>query len=651
MKPGTMAGARTPILMKPARRPVPAPARLALLLLGLLAVAGPAAAVIRVEVTGVDSTLRRNVLALLSLERYKDRDRIEPDAVARLFRRVDGEVRDALRPFGYYEPVVQATLTAEDAQRNWHVQIDIQPGEPVLLAAVSIVIRGAGADDPVFEHVAAGNALVKGARLEHSAYEKVKTDLQSAAATFGYLDARLLRNELQVDPAAHRASVVLELDTGERYRFGATSITQGAIRDVQIRRYLRYHEGEPYDAGKLLRTQFALDDSQFFSSVDLLPDQRDPATHTVPIQITAKTARNSYAFGAGYATDTGARGTISWLNPRINDRGHRMRASLQISKTTQNVNARYDVPFGDPVLEKISLQFVDQTQQIGSNVYTRTLLPVPVAPDTGFTVSSAEINTREVSLTPSISVSTGRWQRVFAAKFAHDVTSDVIDNRKVDNLVVPSIVIAAIPEGYLGEDLFSRSVYAQLDGSLSALGAKANFLRLDVHSEQVFNLGSVWHLLLRGEVGVSAVHNFDELPAAYRFFAGGDRSVRGFGYDDLSPLRTVEQSGIVAAGPDQGQPYDRFVSQRIGGRHLFAGTVEFERDLPHNLGLAAFTDFGNAFDRVSKLQDILAVSVGVGFRWRLPVVTVGIDVAKAVRAPGFDSLPGPRLHLNISPRL
>ncbi len=138
--------------------------------------------------------------------------------------------------------------------------------------------------------------------------------------------------------------------------------------------------------------------------------------------------------------------------------------------------------------------------------------------------------------------------------------------------------------------------------------------------------------------------NFADLPAAYRFFAGGDRSVRGFGLDDLSPLRTVEQVGIDSGGV----PFDRFVSERVGGRHLVTGTVEFERDLPHNLGIAAFSDAGNAFDR---LGDPLALSVGVGFRWRLSVITVGIDVAKALRAPGFDSLPGARLHLNISPKL
>jgi hypothetical protein len=44
-------------------------------------VAGPVLARIRVGIEGVDGAVRRNVLALLSVERYKDRERIEPDAV------------------------------------------------------------------------------------------------------------------------------------------------------------------------------------------------------------------------------------------------------------------------------------------------------------------------------------------------------------------------------------------------------------------------------------------------------------------------------------------------------------------------------------------------------------------------------------------
>jgi translocation and assembly module TamA len=628
MKQGTKAPARTPNLMNPVRRARPVRARLVLLLAGLLAVSGPAAALIRVEVTGVDSTVRRNVLALLSLERYQDRDRIEPDAVARLFRRVDGEVRAALRPFGYYEPVIQATLTAEDEQRNWHVQIDIRPGEPVLLQEVSIVIRGAGASDPVFEHVAAGHTLVKGARLEHAAYEKVKTDLQSAAATFGYLDARLLRNELQVDPAARRASAVLELDTGERYSFGTTTIEQSAIREPQLRRYLRYRDGEPYDAGKLLRTQFALDDSQFFSSIEVVPGERDPVKHIVPIRISGAAGRNTYAFGAGYDDRDGARGTISWLDPRVNDRGHRFRVQIQASELTRDFNARYDIPFGDPVLEKFSLQFLTQTQHI-----------------------SGGVDTREATFRPIITQSFGHWQRTLALNLTHTTTSDIVNGSRVDDLVVPAITYAAVPEGYLGEDLFSRTLYAELLGSHGVLGSNASFLRLDVRSERVLNLSERWHLLLRGEAGTSAVSNFEKLPGIYRFYAGGDRSVRGFAFEELSPVD-------IRATPDPVTGLPVTLSVRAGGRHLLTGTVEFERDLPRNFGVAAFTDFGNAFDRISSLQSILAVSVGVGFRWRLPVVTVGIDLAKALHDPWRDAIPGSpqplpglRLHLNISPRL
>ncbi len=596
--------------------------RAGLLMLACLALlAQPATAAIRIEVNGVDSTLRRNVLALLSLERYKDRDRIEPDAVTRLYRRVDGEVRDALKPFGYYAPTINSTLTPEDQQRNWRVQIQISLGEPVLIASVSIVIDGAGATDPVFERVAAGHTLVKGGRLEHAAYEKVKADLQSAAATFGYLDARLLRNELQVDPLAHRANILLELDTGGRYYFGATSVEQSAIREPQLRRYLRYHEGEAYDAGKLLRTQFALDDSQFFSSVEVVPGDRDPATRIVPIRISARAGRNLYAFGAGYDANTGTRGTISWLNPRVNDRGHRFRVQIQASQTTRDLNARYDIPFGDPVLEKFSLQYLTQTQHISGG------------PDT-----------RELTFRPIITQSLGRWQRILTLNFTHAVTSDAVNGRREDDLVVPGITYASVPAGYLGEDLFSRTLYAELLGSFRVLGSNASFLRFDLRTERVLNLSERWHLLLRGELGTSAVNNFEKLPGIYRFYAGGDRSVRGFAYEELSPV-----DSRPAIDPATGQPVT--LSVRAGGRHLLTGTVEFERDLPRNFGIAVFTDFGNAFDRFNSLRDILAVSVGVGFRWRLPVVTVGIDVAKALRAPGFDSLPGPRLHLNISPRL
>lgn len=563
---------------------------------------------------GIDGDAKRNVLALLSLERYKDRERIEPEAVTRLYNRIDDEVRTALRPYGFYEPKIDASISGPDKDRRWRVKITIDPGTPILIETVNVKIDGPGAEDEVFKRILEQPPLHEGDQLSHAAYDSYKGSLERAAATYGYLDARMLHNEMRVDRERHRAQITIELDTGQRYYFGKTTIEQNSVRENVVQRFLRYREGDPYNALELLRTQFALDDSQYYSTVEVDPGDRDTVHHTVPITIRANNARRGYSIGVGYGTDTGARGTASWTVPRVNSLGHRFRVEMQLSQIQQTFDARYEIPFGDPALEKFSLDAVGQQDQFGNNV-----------------------TSSDIAFTPSVTQIIGGWQRVLSASFAHTITTDAVEGRAVDNLVVPSIVYATVPEGYLGEALFSRGLYAQLQGSTTQLGARENFLRLDLQAERVVDINPVWHLLLRSEFGAATVKDVENLPALYRFFAGGDRSVRGFSYDDLSPVTIITDK---ATG--------KKLAVKVGGRELITGTTEIERDLPHNFGIALFSDAGNAIDH---LNDSLALSVGIGFRLRLPVVTVGIDVAQSLRAPGYPGVPGPRLHLNISPKL
>jgi translocation and assembly module TamA len=398
-----------------------------------LVVAAGAQAAIRIDIEGVDAELRRNVQAMLSLERYKDRERIEADAIERLYRRVPTEVEDALRPYGFYEPKVTSRLEAEDKGRNWRVRITIETGEPVLLGEAHVELQGPGADDPLFAHVKAAQGMQVGSPLRHADYERLKSELQATAGNYGYLDARLLRAELQVDTAQHRAVAWLVLETGQRYHFGATTIEQQAVKPALIRRYLRYQEGEPYDATKLLRTQFALDDSQFYSTAELTMGQRDPQSLAVPVLIRATRARNTYSIGPGYGTDTGARITVGALIPRVNDRGHRLRMLARVSESAQQFNVRYDMPFGDPVLEKLSLQVLTDEQN-----------------------RSGGVDTRQVAFRPSITQSLGRWQRVAFVSFERDTTYQLEGTPRPENMIVPGATFARVPEGYLGEELFSR---------------------------------------------------------------------------------------------------------------------------------------------------------------------------------------------------
>src|SRR6186713_3718874 len=84
-----------------------------LLTLVLALSASSANAGLQIEVRGVGEAIRTNVLAYLSLERYKNSDDLSPEFVERLQERSEREVRGALRPFGYYEPEVKTDVHRE----------------------------------------------------------------------------------------------------------------------------------------------------------------------------------------------------------------------------------------------------------------------------------------------------------------------------------------------------------------------------------------------------------------------------------------------------------------------------------------------------------------------------------------------------------
>jgi translocation and assembly module TamA len=616
----------------------------------LCLLAGPfarAATAVDVEIHGVDDELRDNVTAYLSFERYKKGGAdLSPDTIDRLHERVEREVDAALRPFGYYEPQVQSSVTQESNGR-WKVNIDINPGAPVLVDHIDVRVDGPGETDPLFQRILRQLPLHQGQRLNHKSYEDIKSDLQRTAATYGYFDAKLIRNELVVDPPNHKANIFLEMETGERYRFGTTTIKQKVIRDSLVRRYLRYHDGEPFDLTQVLRTQFALDDAQYFANLEVLPGDPDRIAHTVPINISADASRrHRYSVGAGYATDTGVRGTLGFDDHRINSSGHTFSVEAQAAQVTKySLQARYTIPVGDPAVESFSLRGSIEQRDWG------------------------DVTTNTLSAGPAFTAVTGSWQHVWLVNAVRTTTRadnfyvEEAEGSQTDRLLVPELDIASVPKGYLGEPLFERPLFIEIRGSHSSLGSDSNFFQVHVQAERVFPIARKWHLLLRGEAGATVVSEFSQLPTVFRFFAGGDNSVRGFGYADLSPIQITPVCGTVTVTPPNvcKSPPDGpgYTYIKVGGKDLITGTFEIVRDLPKSLAIATFFDYGNAFDSWADATK-LAYSVGVGLRVRLSVLTLGVDIAKPLYEPCGQPVQygrtgctpgGLRLHINFSPKL
>jgi len=568
------------------------------------ATAAEAADRIRINIVGVDDAIAANVRGYLTLTRYAQRDDLTDAQVRKLADRAVDEAADALRPFGYYEPVVRSRTSRDDP--DWVVRLRIQPGEPVRMETVQVELSGPGSDQAALSAIAAASTLQPGTRLDHAAYENLKADLVRTALDLGYLDATLTRRELLVDPPRRTASAYLALDTGGRYRFGEITLRQDAINPALLERFVRFQTGDVFSNDQLRSTQFALEDSNYFSEVRITAGRRDPATLTVPISIEAdRIKRDRYTVSLGYGTDTEIRGRFAWDNRRVNARGHRSRVELTGSAILTEAIARYIVPVGDPALEKLEFSAAYIDEQLG------------------------DVDSERLETTAGLTQTMGKWQRVLFLRLNNERSSYPDGTETEDLLLIPGISYSSMPPNFLTGWVRDSAYYVELTGSPQSLGSDASYLRFYSRAERVWPISGPWYLRLRGELGTSWINDLSALPASQRFFAGGDRNVRGFALDELSP--PAEDAGGVSSTSSKG----------VGGEHKVVASVEIERDLPRNLRLAFFYDTGNAFN---DWGTPLEYSVGIGLRWRLPMLLIGLDVAQALS----ESDRRPRVHLNIT---
>ncbi len=169
---------------------------------------------VHIEIDGVSREIADNVRGYLTLSRYVERTDLTDSQVRRLADRAVDEAADAMRPFGYYAPTIRSR-TSRDGE-EWIVRLKITPGDPVRMQDVDVQLSGPGASEAELLAVVSTSPLKPGARLDHPTYEKLKTDLMRAALSLGYLDAKLTRRELVVDPPALEASAYVTLETGGR---------------------------------------------------------------------------------------------------------------------------------------------------------------------------------------------------------------------------------------------------------------------------------------------------------------------------------------------------------------------------------------------------------------------------------------------------
>ena len=201
---------------------------------------------------GVEANLR----TLIDLSRYPCRPGTGQKALIQ--RQVRDNSRAALQALGFYQPVLTPQWRDADEERCFALTLTVDPGEPTRISAVDITLNGDAADDPAFQRTIDNAGLKQGQRLRHDRYSRLKQSLQQLLINRGYAEGALTRHRLEVDRDRREARVVLQVDSGPRYRFGDITLTGDEQINEPLRRaYLQFESGEPFSNDKLLATQQA----------------------------------------------------------------------------------------------------------------------------------------------------------------------------------------------------------------------------------------------------------------------------------------------------------------------------------------------------------------------------------------------------------
>ena len=590
-------------------RPAPHPfANIAIALSFVLAGAAKAAVVQRVEIVGLDEAMTQNVRLSLSLVEAIGKD-VSGRRMAYLVREAEDETREALAPFGYYTPRVEVQRDREDQV----VTITVDPGEPVRVRGFRVAMDGEAADDRYMREELDAFAPKRGAVFDSALYDASRTRITRRLAERGYFDAALAEHRVEVTRAEHAADIDLRWTSGERFDMGRVDFVQQPTQPIDPKLFdklVYWEEGSYYHQGKLDRLRGALADLDYFSGIDVHARPEDAgAGKRVPVTVTLTPAKRSiYTYGLSYGTESGAGARLGLERRYLNSRGHKALAQVDWAQKRKTLTLQYRIP-AFAWLDgwyTASLQFADeQTDYIDSRraelVGSR----------------SGEVNDK-LSANASVHVLRERWAYALAeaggdSGGAGGSTKSAVDYRYA------SFVFPALTAQYIDVDdrVFPRrggALNLEVRGGLRGAGSDADFTQMHATGNWFLGLGPNDRLLVRGELGHTFTNALVDMPPSLRFYAGGARSIRGYGEREVSP-RVDTEHGFFS----------------IGAKNVVTASAEYERYFGGGpWGAAVFVDSGNAFN--GSLAN-WRTGVGVGARWRSPVGPVRVDIGRGLDHP------------------
>ena len=555
----------------------------------------PPDAALKVTVSPSKRALRENIEGYIG-----DLGPRDVQALERYRGTAERLARQAAQALGYYQTNIISEVTPTDPPL---LTLYVHRGEPVLLDDVVIKVEGEAALQESFK-IPQSDELASGAQLNHGTYESAKSAIQSQASRYGYFQGKFVEHTLLIDPDLGIADIALIYDSGPRYRFGdITFDTTTPLDDALLRRMVPFEPYSEYDAEHIAELYNALQSSGYFRSVRIDAEPGASADQTVPLYVDLDMRLpRSLNFGVGMSTDVGPRLRAAWTKHWANRYGHSYGYEAELSAPRQNVGLFYDMPGKKPLTDKLRYAAGYQYAEIADTDSLSRLLTV--GPEWHYRLPN-------------------KWQRVLSLKWQHE-SYRLGDDTGTSTLLLPGVSYSILETDNKLDPSEGYRLAFEVRGAKSGVLSDADIIHSSVTAKGLKTFKEEHRVLARLQVGANISKGYSNVPPSLRFFAGGDQSVRGYDYQALSPRNNRDE--------------------RIGGRYMLAGSLEYQYEFKEKWRAAAFIDKGGAFNGLN--LPALKTGVGVGLRWVSPIGPLRVDLAN-----GLDEDGGFRVHFSMGPEL
>lgn len=512
---------------------------------------------------------------------------------------------------GYYEAAIAHDLQIDEERGLVAVQIKVREGEPVLISEIDVQARVEAPEQapPLPDEL----PVRRGEIFREQSYQEAEQVLRRSFLEHGHAHVET-RRHAEVDLDDHQVRIRYGVEPGPVAFFGETEVKGvTSVEPEIVSRELAYNAGERYSLSKIVESRERILALDLFGTVRLASAAKAGKPVVVPMEVeVSEKPFREVRVGLGYSTEDEFRTQLEWRHRNWFGGGRRL-----------SVLGKYSAIAASGAIGLVQPHFFSRDTQGALNL--------------SHDLETEETYKRNVSrFLPRVD---HRFSKTLTGFIGYRMEYNQLND--VDS-AIPLALGEVRHKGFLfgptvgiiwntSDDLFyprkGHLLSLQLDQAGEIWGSEFSFLKITGEARKYIDIG--WSTVLASRLKLAfaeAIGSDKDFPLFERLYAGGERSVRGYGRRRLGP-RTIS-------------------NDPLGGRSLLEGSLELRRPIWQEIHGAVFIDFGQVSTSSFDVPlDNVRFSGGFGLSYVTPVGPIRLDV-------GFPFTPPPgdrpwQIHFSI----